>query len=323
MQHQRTVLVTAAGGHIGSELVPRLLDLDDVKLVLPTSNASRLQSGFPSTATADNITLEEGSIRDPQWVEAILLKHSVDTVFLCLTGVDELLVAFNFLDAMQRASCVKHLVYLSACGDFLSSEGIEQIMRTCSAAHVLVKSTIEQKIAYGGFPWTTTRLGPTLFFTNDERNKASLREDGFFGEPLGEKGVSRVSTSDIALAACNAILQPEKWDGRKIMVGSLPLYTGSNICRLYSEAVGRDVTMRASDQQSMANFEKSFVTARAGIFGADMAKAWGRDFRLVYEYFSEQGFGMSDAEYRKQVELLGREPESYEEWVEKTVRGWR
>lgn len=312
---EHTILITAAGGNIGSELVPQLLKAP-TKLVLPTSNASRLQSKLPSNATDSNVAVEEGKIQDPVWVQSILTKHNVDTVFLCLTGTDELLTTLNFFDAMNRAGCVKHLVYLSACADFVSEEGVKFLMRSCSAMHVVVKTTIEQKLAYAGFPWTTTKLGPTLFFTNDMRSKKSMLQDGVFDEPLGEKGVSRVSTTDIALAACNTLLHPDKWSGRKVMIGSLKRFTGSEVAALWSKALDREISILGADDEGLNKLEEHFTQMTGD-------RAWGRDLRLMYEIFREQGFGMSEEDYKLQVEVLGREPEDYEAWVRKTGESWR
>ena len=316
MASQHTVLLTAAAGNIGSELVPQLLGAQ-MKLVLPTSKASRLQSKLPLDATTSNVAVEEGSIKDPVWVESILMKHNVDAVFLCLTGTDELIITLNFFDAIQRAGCVKHLVYLSACGDYVSDEGVKTLMKTCSAGHVVVKSIIEQKLAYGELPWKTTRIGPALFFSNDLRSKRSMLQDGVFDEPLGEKGVSRVATSDIALAIKNVILNSDKYAGKKIMIGSLRKFTGTEVAHLWSEAIGKEIKPWGTDEHSLNESEKEFEKKTGG------KKDFARDMRLMYEVFSRIPFGMNEDEYKLQVEVLGKEAEDYVAWVKKTGATWR
>ena len=59
---ERTVLITAATGHIGQEIVPQLL-ATSTKLVLSTSHAGRLKSNIPADAAASSadIAIEEGS----------------------------------------------------------------------------------------------------------------------------------------------------------------------------------------------------------------------------------------------------------------------
>lgn len=311
-----TILITAAGGNIGSILVPKLAQ-EQVQLILPTSDAARLKK---SLSPASNVAIEEGSIKDPQWVEAILRKHQVDTVFLCLTSHDELIVALNFFDAMKRAGTVKHLVYVSACGDFVSDAGLKYLMQTQSAMHVVVKATIEQKLKYGDFLWTTTILGPTLFFSNDLRSKDSMLNDNFLDEPLGKAGVSRISLPDIALAAHNTLLNPAKWSGKKIMLGSLRRFTGTETAALWSKALGRDIRI----EHEAEHYEAAYPLWKRQAFGLDevMSKAWERDLRLMYEAFGEYGFGMSEEEHRLQVEVLGKEPDDYIQWVQETASQW-
>ena len=307
MASNHTVLITAAGGNIGTALVPQLLS-DGMKLVLPTANASRLQSKIESNC---NISIEEGNIKDPHWIQSLLQTHNADVVFLCLTGSDELFTTLNFFDAMLRAGTVKHLVYLSACADFVSQEGIERLMKLPSAGHVLVKNTVELKLKYGNLPWKTTVIGPTLFFSNDLRSKQSMLQHGYFDEPVGHLGVSRVSTADIALAIHNSILNPEKWAGKKIMIGSKQLWTAREIAKLWSDAIGKEVR----PCEDLDAFEKDF-TKKAGV-------EWGRDLRLMYDMFTLMPFGMTDEEYQLQVDCLGREPEDYEAWVKQNGESWR
>jgi uncharacterized protein YbjT (DUF2867 family) len=308
-----SILVTAPGGNIGTELIPKLMEQPNWKLVLPTSNASRLQSKLPSTANQNQIAVEEGSIQDPNWIESLLKKHSVDVVFLCLTGTDELLTTLNFFDAMHRAGTVKYLLYLSACGDMATPDGVARTLKACTAAHVVVKTSAEQKLRYADYSWQTTTLGPTLFFSNDLRSKRHMLEEGLFDEPVGENGVSRVATSDIALAIRNCIAAFPKYVGRKVQIGSLRAYTGKEIAALWSEVLGREVRMAVVGDE----FERAFSEKIGG------NAAWARDLRLMYDTFAHERFGMSEEEYALQVEVLGKEAEDYEAWVRKVGEGWR
>lgn len=313
MPFNHTIFLTSASGHIGQELVAELLN-DNVKLILPTSDGSRLQSKLPANANQSNVVVEQGSIGDPQWLEKLFRKHDVDIAYLCVTATDELMVSLNFLDAMKRAGTIKHFVYLSACGDYTSEQGYNFVVKNCSAMHVLVKPAIERKIELSDFPWTTTVLGPTLFFDNDLRSKKHIMS-GYFDEPLGEQGVSRVSTKDIATVARNAMLYPEKWAGMKIMIGSKERYTASKTARLWGDAIGKEIKMCASTKEGLDEFEATF-------FEKMPDAGWARDLRLMYELFAIMPFGPSDDEYKTLVECLGREPQDYEEFVRKTGKDW-
>lgn len=268
----------------------------------------------------NRVRVVEGSISDANFVERICVENSVTAVFLCLTSESELMVTLNMLDALKRATCVKHLVYLSACGDF-SLQAIENgIMKNASAGHVVVKFILEAKLRYGlaapedgGLTWTI--IGPTLFFINDLRSKKSILERGFFDEPIGSKGVSRVHPADIALAVTKALVDPKGSHGKKIMIGSLRTYTAEDTGRVWSEKLGKEVKVMGNDEKSMSELEAHISKI--------MNPGWGRDMRLMYEIFEEVGFGMSEEDYRAQVEFLGKEPEDYEKWVGETAQKWQ
>ncbi|KAM5344549.1 hypothetical protein ACJ41O_013084 [Fusarium nematophilum] len=319
-----TYLITAASGNIGKRLIPLLLSQPSKPtIILPTRNPDRLTSQLNAKAIESRVKVVHGDIQDAVFIENTLKFHRVTAAFVCLTGENELMVTINLFDAMRRAGTVKHLVYLSACGDF-SLEAIQTgAIRDIAASHVLVKHIIEAKLRYGlpgprgqpgGFSWTI--IGPTLFFDNDLRSKQSMLDRGFFDEPLGSRGVSRVDPGDIALAAANALEDDGKaWASKKVMIGSLETYTNVQVAKLWAEALGTDITPAMSDEDGLVAFEEHFTTV--------MSPMWARDMRLMYEWFGEQGFAMSEDEYQEQVALLGRVPASFEEFVRKTAEEWK
>ncbi|KAF3046785.1 hypothetical protein E8E11_009374 [Didymella keratinophila] len=322
MTTQPVYMITAAAGNIGKRLVAHLLSLPSKPhVVLPTSNASKLRSSLPEALDNARIHIVEGSIKDPRFVEAILRKHNVTGVSLALTGDDELFTTTNILDAIQRSGTVKHLIYISACEDYSLDAIKNGSLQGQSAAHVLVKYLVEAKIRHGlppraapgGLSWTI--LGPSLFFDNDFMMKQQLLDHGIFGVPLGDKGVSRVDPADIALAAANSLEDDGLvWGGKKVMIGSLKTYTGGDIAQLWARALGKDIKPTLADQEGLDSLENGF--------GQVAGPAWGRDLRLMYETFAQRGFLMSEADYKEQVKLLGKEPESYEKFVELTAKEW-
>lgn len=306
MAFTRTILVTTASGNIGVELVPRLAREPNTKLVLLSRSADKLRSVVPSS-TSDHIAIEEGGIADPVWFESVLAKHAVDTVFLCFPGGgSELDTTINALDAMRRAGTVKQCVYVSICGDYFSPAGIEKLSRDCSAGHMLVKIPIERKLRHAEFPFATTILGPSLFFTNDRRARRALMERGVFDEPV--HNVSRVSPKDIALAARNVMFAPKgKYDGQKIQIGSKHSYSGKETADLWSKALGKEIKGLGEGPEALDQYEAEHME----LFGPSFA----RDMKLMYESFHKMGFGMSEEEYKLQVEVLGKEAEDYGTWV--------
>lgn len=117
-------------------------------------------------------------------------------MFLNLTGVDELFKMCNFLSAVIRSQCVKHLNYLSARGDLMTGAIFHERFGGLVPGHVLVKTVVEQMLR-GSKVWnekeggrTFTILGPTLFFSNDLRGKQSMMgPGGIYGEPIGTRGL--------------------------------------------------------------------------------------------------------------------------------------
>ncbi|KAK3674783.1 hypothetical protein LTR78_005505 [Recurvomyces mirabilis] len=222
---------------------------------------------------------------------------------------------------MKKAGCVKQLVYLSALGDFTSTEGLQYIMRHSSAGIILVKSVLEHKMIYGDFPWQTTRLGPSLFFSNDIRSKEPIINQGLFNDPVGSIGVSRISEADIAHATAQVIGDPERWTGKKIMLGSEHQCTDLEIADLRSDVLKRPVKVCGSDSASLLQVEdhlEAMITGGAG----NEPTGFGRSFTSMLESFDNVGFGMSQAEYDEQIILLGREPKDYAMWVSETGKSW-
>lgn len=295
------VFITSASGNIGTELVPLLTESSAVNtLILPTSNAARLESSVPKS---NKITVVQGSIQDPQWLETQFSTHKIDTVFLNLTGTDELFTTMNFLSSIQRSPTVKHLVYLSANGNFLAPDFQKTVLKNCQAAHVLVKVITEQALQATrardeakGFSWTI--IGPTLFMENDRRARGAMMKEGFFPEPIGMSGVSRVACRDIALGAAKAIEdQGRVWDRKKIMIGTKETWTvgfssiltssemssrgsgrltpeqADDVAKLWGTALGKSIRVQTSDADGLASVEKHFVEG--------IGPAWGRDLRLV------------------------------------------
>jgi uncharacterized protein YbjT (DUF2867 family) len=319
-----TYLITAPSGNIGKRLVPLLISSPSKpKLVLVTSNPDRLKSQLPTEVDEARLRVVHGDINDPIFLETVFKEHGVTAAFLCLTGLNELMVTLNFFDAMSHAGCVKHLVYLSACGDYDLGAIQAGKLRSNAASHVLVKFILEAKLRYGfeksrgqpgGFSWTI--IGPSLFFDNDLRTKESILTQRFFDEPLGSRGVSRVDPEDIALAVANALQDDgQVWGGKKVMVGSLETYTDNDVTKLWSEALGVTIKPAKGDGDGLAAFE--------GRFRPKWGPMWARDMRLMYEWFEAEGLSMTRAEYDDQVALLGKEPASYEKFVVSTAEEWK
>lgn len=321
MMTSRTVLVTAASGHIGQHLIPALLN-DHAKLVLPTSSAERLKSSLPSEATEEKVFVEEGNVNDAFWIEKIIKSHNVDTVFVCFSGPSELITTLNFFDAMERAGTVKHLVYLSAASDLSSDAMLNATIGGSKAMHVLIKPLIERKLKHSNYPWTHTIVGPTMFWDNDYTTKESVIHSNNFNVPTPPIGYSRVAPLDIAAVVRKAVLEPEKWNGKKINVGTRHTYTNADHAKLWSDALGKEIRVLGVDDESLEQYETTLTGFLKKPYG-ELAPAWARDLRLMCQSFSYIRFGLNEEEYKLQVECLGREPLPYEQFVAETAKEWK
>ncbi|PMD49115.1 NAD(P)-binding protein [Hyaloscypha bicolor E] len=301
----QNILITASSGNIGAQLIRKLLATNAVHLVLVTSSTEKLSSFANSNA----VTIVEGPLSDPQWVETQLKVHKIDTVFLYLFGIEELFTVFNFLNALQRSPNVKHVVYPSACGDFI---GKPENTVGWMCAHTKIKPPVEIALRHI-MSFTHTVIGPTLFFENDNKFKDAILQGRRWVEPLGEKGASRVAVADVADAVFIALLdQGRKWDGTKINIGTLKQYAGAESAKLWSNALDFHIQAVPSNQESLDMLEKEFRKK--------LEPVWARDLTLLYKGIISTGFGISEEEYQLQVKLLGRKPAKYEDYVVKLVQ---
>lgn len=317
----KSILITSGSGNIGRELIPLLLSTtpSDTTLVLPTSSSSRLSSSFPPTLDKTRLSIVEGAVPDPTWLESICTAHAVESVFLNLGGQDELFTTMGALDAFSRAG-VKHVVYLSAAGEFTSPQGVAAMLAEWASASVVVKVAVEQRLWHAAYPFKWTVVGPTLFFENDIRTKEILLGQGWMPEPLGERGVSRVSCKDVARVVAKSLEDGgEKLGRRKVNVGSLRRYTGKEIEGLWSKALGKDIKMAKGDREGLQSYEEHWAEMIPGT----ARRAVGRDLEMMCRGWINNGFGPNEDEYRLLRAVLGKEADDYEAWVAETGKQLR
>lgn len=321
MSSTRTILVTAASGNIGSKLIPLLLSQNPPPtLVLPTRKAQKLKTTLPEISKAGaNVIIPEGTVQDPIWFESILRDQHVDTVFLCLTGSDELYSSLNGLDAITRAGTVKTVIFLSIIGDFTSEQGFKETMRTRAYPHLFAKVLVENRLLNADYSFEWTVLGPTLFFTNDNFMKAGIMQKGETSS-LSKHGVNKISLSDIALAVWNVAYDTTgAWNRKKIQLGTKQLFDGAETTKLWSEALGKPLKPGYATKEAMTQVELYMRAAySSSVEGMQMA----RSRRIVHEYLEEYGMSMTESEYEEQVKLLGKEPDSYELFIKETAQKW-
>lgn len=203
-------------------------------------------------------------------------------------------------------------MYLSCAGEFTTPQGGAEMLGAYGSASVVVKVAVEQRLWHGEYPFAWTVVGPTLFFENDVRTKELLVGEGWMPEPLGEKGVSRVSCEDVARVVARGLEDGgERLGGRKVNVGSLRRYSGREVEGLWTQALGREVRMAKGDEGGLRAYEELW----AGVVPGAAGRAVGRDLAMMCRGWVERGYGLSEDEYRLLRAVLGKEVDDYGEWV--------
>jgi uncharacterized protein YbjT (DUF2867 family) len=287
------VFVTGGTGNIGSRLVPELVKRGAEVTVL-------VWPGETDPTKADNLPAGvrsvQGDLLDPVPLGSEFEK--VDALFLLAAGELEIFKNLNTVDIAKRAK-IKHLVFLSGH----DPEGLFM------PAHCGVKYLSEYAIRNSGIPYTFIR--PNYLMQNDYRHKEALLEQGVYGSPLGDVGVSRADVRDVAEAAAIVLTTPGH-EGKAFPIASPDIFTGESTAEVWSQAFNKPVRYIGHDD--MDGFEARMSQIRPPYMAHDM--------RLMYEGFQKNGFIASPEEIERLTALLGRKPRNYYDFVEETAEMW-
>jgi uncharacterized protein YbjT (DUF2867 family) len=285
-----SILVTGATGTIGSLIVQRLADAGaDVKALVRQSGKLSFPAGVAEVV---------GDLTDVSSLRAAL--SSVRTLFL-LNAVtpDELTQALIALNLAREAG-IERVVYLS----------VIHADKYTNVPHFTSKHTVERMIE--SLELAATILRPAYFMQNERSVQQVIQNYGVYPMPIGSAGVSMVDARDIADVAVAELLRRDRartplprvtFD----LVGPDAL-TGASAAKIWSSALGREVTYAGDD---VAAFEKQM---------ASFAPAWlAYDMRLMMSGIQKLGMrSAQDAVDRVQA-LLGRPLRTYVDFVKETV----
>lgn len=101
-------------------------------------------------------------------------------------------------------------------------------------------------------------------------------------------------------------------------MGTKQTYTGRQIVGLWSNALGKELVTSFTTKESLAGWEGQMRNIVPGEYG----KALARNLRILQEAIMGMDLVISDQEYADPVEVLGREPVNYEQWVRETAGKW-
>lgn len=283
-------LIVGGTGKVGSQTVKALLNRGvNVRVMTRSSeNFAKLPKG--ATGVVGDME-KPGTLREAfQGADGIFLMTP-----LAENETEQGLAAVE----AAKAAGAKSLMYMSV----LLPEGSTHI------PHFRSKIPVEQAVQKSGLAWTILR--PNNFFQNDFWFQEPITKHGFYPQPIGSKGLSRVDTRDIADAAANALTQPGH-EGKIYGLNGAEGLTGDDVARVYTRHLGREVRYAGDDLDA---WEKA---SRATI------PEWLlHDFRIMYQFFQDRGFRASAADLTEQRKVVGHDPRRFDAFVAEVAPAWK
>ena len=283
------ILVTGGTGTVGS-LVTRELAARGAQVSVLSRNPAKAKN-LPAGVKA-----VEGDLLSAKTVQHAF--NGIDGVFLLnALGNTEAHEGLQAVCGMMLAG-VKRIVYQS----------VQDADRLPHLPHFGSKVAIEHAVRGSGIPFTILR--PSHFYQNDYMTKDAIL-GGFYPQPIGNVGTSRVDTRDIAEAAAAALLSSEH-EGQTYELVGPEVLTGDAVAQIWRRALGRDVRYVGNNldewQRQMLQFLPDWL-----VF----------DLRLMFEHFQRHGLKGSPEAVARLTRVLGHPPRSFEAFANETAAEWQ
>jgi uncharacterized protein YbjT (DUF2867 family) len=277
------ILVTGAsgmaGGAVVTELRARKADLR--AMYRSKEDAAKAPAGVPA-AVAD--------FADSQSLRAAL--NGVNSVYLVCSPVQELVaLESNMIDACA-ASGVTHVVQHSALGarDFRKSFP--------SWHHQVEEKLKASKLKYTILQANSFMQNITAFFA------PSIKSSGVFYSSMKESKTSYIDVRDIAGAATNILLSPEKHYGQPYELNGPEAVTYTELAARISRVAGKPVQyvdipeaaqrksmlelgMPAWQVEALLELQQYYVSGKGGDLDGLLATLLGRQPRTLDAFLSE------------------------------------
>lgn len=283
-------LIIGGTGTVGRDIVDRLVQHDAGVRVLTRSeeHAQTLPTGAVPVL---------GDLEDPSTYDRIF--DGTDKLFLLnAVSMTELHQGLAAVNEAQRAG-VDHVVYLS----------VHNPASIPDAPHIAAKVGVETALRESGLTYTILR--PNNFFQNDFWFEEAIMEHGVYPQPIGEVGLSRVDTRDVARAAVHALTQSGHEDRTYTLVGP-DVLTGEDCAAVYADLLDRPVTYSGNDLDAWAAEMQSFLPE------------WMvYDLRLMYAAFQADGLVATDAQRDQTRRILGQDPRSFRSFATEATATWQ
>lgn len=282
-----SILVTGATGTIGSLVVQRLAAAGaDVKALV------RQPGKLAGVAEV------VGDLTDVPSMRAAL--SSVRTLFLLNAvtpdEVTQALIALN----LAREAGIERVVYLS----------VIHADKYTNVPHFTSKHTVERMIESLDMPVTILR--PAYFMQNERMVQQVIQGYGVYPMPIGSAGISMVDARDIADVAVAELLRRDRAHTPlprvTLDVVGPDALTGESAAKIWSSALGREVTYAGDD---VAAFEGQM---------ASFGPAWmAYDMRLMMAGIQKFGMHGSQGAVNRMEAILGRPLRTYADFVKEVT----
>ena len=280
------ILVLGATGTVGSQVTAELVKGGHEVHALTRGGGKPVPEGARAV---------QGDLLDPQTVRTCF--RDMDGLFLLnavsTTEAHEGLMAVN--GALEGR--VRRIVYMS----------VHDVDRAPHLPHFGAKLGVEAAVMASGIPYTLLR--PNNFFQNDHWYRDALLM-GIYPQPLGQVGLSRVDTRDIAEAAAVA-LTSDVAEGETINRVGPEVVPGDSTAAVWSQALGREVRYAGDDLDGWEQQNLRYLPATLVY-----------DFRRMYEHFQQQGLVAADADVERQTRLLGHPPRRFADFAREAASMW-
>ncbi|MGF6347856.1 NmrA/HSCARG family protein [Variovorax sp. W2I14] len=285
-----SILVTGATGTIGSLVVQGLAAAGaEVSAFVRTSGKQSFPAGVKEVV---------GDLTDVPSMRAAL--SSVRTLFL-LNAVtpDEVTQALVAL-SLAREAGIERIVYLS----------VIHADKFTDVPHFTGKHTVERMIESLDIPATILR--PAYFMQNERMVQQVIQGYGVYPMPIGSSGVAMIDARDIADIAVAELLRRDRAPTplprvTLELVGPERL-TGESVAKLWSAALGRDVTYGGDD---VAAFEAQMASSGPSWLAYDM--------RLMMAGIQKFGMHGANGAVDRLQAMLGRPLRNYADFVKEAV----
>lgn len=278
------ILITAASGNIGRELVSQL----------KAANADII-AGSSSSKSVDGIPNRHIDFADADSLRTAFA--GIDTLFLLLPLVPNKVALANNAITAAKAAGVKHIVRSSGAGSDPNSE----------FALPKLQGEIDQLIIDSGIAYTLVQ--PTTFMQNFATYYAGMIKSGALYLPQSEGRVSYIDVRDIAAVLAVILQNPAEHAGHAYTLTGAVALSNAEAVGAIANAIGKNV-------RYVAVPDAAAIESMQGM-GMD---AWSINQMLSLHQLTALGYAAGSTDTVRQ--LLGREPIQFADFVAAHVRAW-